>query len=219
MLLNIIITFSLFILSDYLLKKVNIQGRYYLNHFIANSIICYSTLSDTIYCYTDFDKVLQYPKSYFAMSIVFALHFYHMAVYYYKMRYDDWSHHIIMVLLALPLSLYVNCGAILGHSLFFTTGLPGGIDYFLLFLVRNKLIDKMTEKRINTKLNLWVRCPGCISNCTLTLIHALSLLKTNHDYLSFFISIFITISIYWNGIYFMHQTVANYTIKSALSKA
>eukprot|EP01104_Vermistella_antarctica_P020410 TRINITY_DN8714_c0_g1_i1.p1 TRINITY_DN8714_c0_g1~~TRINITY_DN8714_c0_g1_i1.p1 ORF type:complete len:113 (+),score=19.56 TRINITY_DN8714_c0_g1_i1:177-515(+) len=39
-------------------------------------------------------------------------------------------------------------------------GLPGGIDYFLLVLVKHGLIDKMTEKDINRFLNLLIRWPG-----------------------------------------------------------
>ena len=209
MILDIIIYFTMFILSDYLLKLVNIQGRYYCNHFLANTVMVYQTLPDTIYCYTNFDSIGEYPQNYSAMSIVFSLHFYHMAVYYYKLRYEDWLHHIVMIFFTLPLTLLLECGAILGHCLFFTTGLPGGIDYFLLFLQRNNLIYKETEKAVNTRLNLWIRCPGCISNVTLSIIYFFKIHKniTYFDYFPFF---FIIISVYWNGIYFMERVVSNY---------
>ena len=44
-------------------------------------------------------------------------------------------HHILMIGIALPIGWFVDSKSLLGYSLFFTTGLPGGIDYFLLFLV------------------------------------------------------------------------------------
>jgi hypothetical protein len=211
MILDIIAYFTFFILSDYLLKFINIQGRYYCNHFMANMIMVYQTLPDTIYCYTNFNSIGEYPQNYSAMNIVFALHFYHMAVYYYKLRYEDWLHHIIMIFFTLPLTLFFDYGAIMGHAIFFTTGLPGGIDYFLLFLVRNRLIHRYIEKEINTRLNLWIRCPGCISNVTICLLYFFKQYDTAMmTYFNYFSFLFIIISVYWNGIYFMERVVSDY---------
>ena len=42
-------------------------------------------------------------------------------------------------------------------------GLPGGLDYLLLVLVKMKLIDAGTEKSLNQSLNVWIRSPlGCV---------------------------------------------------------
>jgi len=117
-----------------------------------------------------------------------------------------------MVCITLPLALNIKTGAILGHTLFFIIGLPGFIDYLLLFLVRNSLITKYTEKYINYMLNLWIRCPGCIASATLTLVYY----GHNYIYLSLLdrLSILtIMFTIYWNGIYFMRNIVIDYTIK------
>ena len=69
---------------------------------------------------------------------------------------------------ALPMGLTMNSGPLLNYSLFFLTGLPGGINYILLFLSRNKCMERLTQKRINNSLNLWIRAPGCISHSTLS---------------------------------------------------
>ena len=74
-----------------------------------------------------------------------------------------------MVFLALPLGIVSNSGFLLGYSLFFLTGIPGCIDYLLLFLTRNNFIEKITEKRINNYVNLWIRCPGCVSHTALSI--------------------------------------------------
>jgi hypothetical protein len=53
-------------------------------------------------------------------------------------------------------------------------GLPGGLDYLLLALVKHGVISKMAEKRLNTRLNQLIRVPGvlvCTSSGVLSLLH------------------------------------------------
>lgn len=198
----------LFILSDIILTLCNIEGRYYLNHFIGNMIIVYITLPYMINSYTD---IIIDGNMNNATSIVYSIHIYHMIWYYNKLRYDDWLHHLVMVGIALPLTYFVSENNLIGHCLFFTTGLPGGIDYFMLFLIRNNMMNRITEKNINRLINLWIRCPGCISNVTLVLYNIIKYYNTitNTMLLS---SLIIMGTVYWNGIYFMEQVVVNYAL-------
>jgi hypothetical protein len=75
----------------------------------------------------------------------------------------------------------------------------------MLFGVRNGYVQKETEKRVNTFLNVWIRSPGCVAMATLSFVYILvrqgdpSLLKT----LAFIPSVLN----YWNGQYFMEQVV------------
>jgi len=199
----------LFIVSEFLLG--NIQGKYYFNHGCANAIITYLTFNEVYLTYTNLLSFTSYPINYHAVCITFALHFYHIIMYLNKLRFDDWLHHILMVVLALPLGIVGNSGFLLGHSLFFLTGLPGCIDYLLLFLTRNNYIEKMTEKKINNYINLWLRCPGCIAHALLSITAFLStpeyVTLNLIDYISCF---FTAVCVYWNGIYFMNQVVINY---------
>jgi len=203
-----------FILFDYLLNIFSIEGRYYINHFIGNMVIVYNTLYCVNNCYKpmnqSIDYTCNYNSIYLSRSIIYTLHFYHIIWYFNKLRKDDWLHHIIMVLIALPLSHLSDCYNIIGHSLFFLIGLPGGLDYLLLFLVRNNIIDKMIEKKINRRLNLWIRCPGCIATVVLIFIN---INQNSYDIISTIGSYILMISIYWNGIYFMEQSVSNYAIE------
>jgi len=205
-----------YIISDILMEKIKLEGRYYMNHFICNAIIVYYTSQYMISSYRD---TLIYPlipnasynNLYVAYSTVYSIHLYHIIWYFKKLRFDDWLHHIMMTCIALPLTSLVNCTNLIAHCLFFITGLPGGMDYILLFLIRNNICDKMIEKKINRLINLWIRCPGCISNVTLVLYN---LLKW-HDlmtYTELYSSIIIMMTVYWNGIYFMEQVIADYAI-------
>jgi len=205
----------IFILLDKLLGK-RIEGKYYLIHFICNSYIVYLTLPDVIYTYKHFTDAFWYPVNYNAAAATFALHFYHIVLYFKKLRFDDWLHHIVMVLCALPLAVMTKGGSLLGHSLFYLTGLPGGIDYLLLALVRNKIIPKITEKRINNYLNLWIRCPGCIAHSTLTIIGYNMNMQYDTSYFFLYSSMLTGLMVFWNGIYFMNQVVVNYAKNNKL---
>jgi hypothetical protein len=150
-----------------------------------------------------------------AILLCVALHIYHTALYYKKFRYDDWLHHILMICVALPIPLFYESHTLIGYSLFFTTGLPGGIDYALLFAVRNGLLDKMSEKKINSWLNTWVRSPGCISHAVIV---AMTLFANYKNPLSFdfLLQLMPAILVFWNGQYFMRQVVEDYAIQNHL---
>jgi hypothetical protein len=45
---------------------------------------------------------------------------------------------------------------------FIMCGLPGGLDYLFLVLVKSKLMDRMTEKFLNMHMNMFVRYPGML---------------------------------------------------------
>ncbi len=196
---------------DCLAEKYGIEGRYYLLHTITNFSVVFLTLKDVIYTYLNFSNFINYPMNYPAMVITFGLHFYHTVWYFKKLRFDDWLHHILTCGIALPLASISNAGSLLGHSLFYTTGLPGGIDYLMLFLNRNGLLSRITEKKVNNFLNLWIRCPGCISQAVLTVVgyNMVSTQLSEYDKITGLITALI---VFWNGIYFMHQVVVNYAL-------
>jgi hypothetical protein len=112
---------------------------------------------------------------------------------------------------ALLVSHQFHSGRLINFSLFFTTGLPGMVDYFLLFLVKNNKMDSVIEKKINSWINLWIRCPGCVSHAVLTLlvynIYNKTLIISSFEKSGY---IFTAVITYWNGIYFMNKVVVSY---------
>jgi len=173
-------------------------------------IVVYYTFNDVINCFTNFDNILTMNHSNIPSLTTYSLHIYHFIYYFKSLKLDDYLHHILMVGFCLPVGNYIQSGLLLNYSLFFLTGLPGGIDYLLLFLNRNNLlIDKYTEKTINSYLNLWIRLPGCISQSTLTI---LIYFKNKHLYsldLKVLI-LMVLLLVSWNGIYFMNQVIRNH---------
>jgi hypothetical protein len=205
---NISIIFSSFCLFDRLLTQyTSLDGIYYLIHSLHNGAIVYLTGQEVYKSLTDFNYILTSPKNITALECVFALHLYHLAIYWRKFRLDDWLHHILMIGIALPIGWFADSRSLLGYSLFFTTGLPGGIDYVLLFLARNNWLQRGTEKVINAWLNTWIRSPGCISHVTLTLI--LISIETTIFSQMWWYGIIVAALTFWNGQYFMRQVVEN----------
>lgn len=190
---------------DRLMHFCGIKNPYYFIHALHNAYIVWITAADVGTTFTDFYSLPAIPPNYEAAALVFSLHTYHTALYYKSFRADDWLHHILMVALALPIGIFTPSSTFLGYSLFFSTGLPGGIDYLLLFLQRNGALSRMTEKRVNRWLNVWIRSPGCISHAALSAAYALS----TPTYHPFYHSLFLIPSalMLWNGQYFMNQVV------------
>ena len=170
-----------------------------------------NTIQELPFCYFNISEAMTQPTNNDIVSMVFSIHIYHILYYYQKLRYDDWLHHILMIGVSLPLSLRLNNGAILSHSLFFLSGLPGGIDYCLLFLERNGYIQKRHEKYINYHMNLWVRSPGCILS-SYFIINGYFNNYCNYTIVNTFSILLISGTIFWNGIYFMNQVSEDYIL-------
>lgn len=196
------------------------EGKYYFIHGLNNAAIVYLTYSDLISTFTDFNSVLMNRINILPSIITYSLHIYHIFVYYYKFKFDDWLHHILMGA-ALFTAHQFHTGRLINYSLFFTTGLPGMIDYFLLFFVKNNKLESVVEKKVNSWINLWIRCPGCTSHAVLTLlvynIYNKTLLTSNFEKIGY---IFTAIITFWNGTYFMNKVIISYnnTIRPSIIK-
>ena len=123
-----------------------------------------------------------------------------------------------MIGIALPIGGLVPSGTMLGFSLFFTTGLPGGIDYALLFLTRNFWLRRDVEKRINTWMNVWIRSPGCVAQAALSVV---ALYTNAHTLLIYqwYAGLVAGLLNYWNGQYFMQQVVYDLGKRSSAAGA
>lgn len=205
---------STFMIMDNALAQF-VNNPYYLVHAIHNGFIVYLTAPDVIATITDFQNITTYSANSKAISLCFALHIYHILQYFKKLRFDDWLHHILMIGFALPVTLVVDAYTLIGFSLFFTTGLPGGIDYTLLFMVRNGWLDRMTEKRVNAWMNTWIRAPGCTAQaiCNVVSVFASDL---PYDSVGFYLRLMPAVLVYWNGQYFMRQVVEDTVVQERL---
>lgn len=195
---------AFFALMDTAIKKQGFEKPYYAVHAIHNALIVYNTVPDVYYSLTEFSKISSYPTNIIAIQLCFALHLYHFLLYWRTFCFTDWLHHGLMIGIALPIGCLLEAHTFLGMSLFFTTGLPGGIDYILLFGSRNGYVHKETQKKVNTAMNVWIRSPGCVAMATLSLVYTLS---TQEPMPMKLVALIPSILNYWNGQYFMQQVV------------
>lgn len=209
-LLNVLTSVVLFSGLDSAIQFFGFQGAYYGVHAFHNALIVSSTWSDVVKTFTDFNNLDTMIPNYDAIQLCFALHLYHCLVYWRKFRYDDWLHHGLMIGVALPIGCFVPSASLVGFNLFFTTGLPGGIDYAALFCVRNGWMDRMIEKDLNRWIQVWIRSPGCQWQVALNFVYVFSLYGTWYAKI---IGLLPAVLTYWNGQYFMEQVVGDYAVQ------
>jgi hypothetical protein len=165
---DVILMTSSFWLADYGLNKIRYfqrdNSRWFLMHTIANTYIVWYTFNDMLSLIInpllDINMYVNKPS-----FMVLSLHLYHIIRFFKKLTIDDWWHHILNCFLVLGLVWYYEFGIIVNYFIFYMCGLPGGIDYLLLTLNEIGIIYRLTEKRINKYLNMWIRLPGILYGC------------------------------------------------------
>ena len=202
-----------YIAANNLMSASGLNGVYYFLHLICNVFVVRETCHMALACFKNVNVLneIELEKLYEIKHTIYGLHIYHIISYWDKLRRDDIIHHLLMIGVALPLTEFIPQTNLIAHNFFFLNGLPGMIDYLLLFYSRNGIISKNTEKRINKHLNLWIRCPGAIANATLSL----SMLLNNYSEMTtnqLLAGMVVVGCTFWNGIYFMEQIVTNTAI-------
>ena len=143
----------------------------------------------------------------------------------------DWVHHIVMIFIMLPFAYAIQPGHLLGHGCFFGSGLPGGIDYAMLVCVKKGWMQSLTEKRVNTKIQLWLRAPGCIYHALLVwvgwqraqdagyatapVLPTCILAGTKSVLLAVFV---VMTTFFWNGLFFLGRVATNYGARNAQAR-
>ena len=92
-------------------------------------------------------------------------------------------------------------------SIIILMGIPGGIDYLLLTLVKLKLLHPKVEKDKNQSLNVWLRCPVAVITAFISIVgaylHPEHFTGMPHRCLHALVGL----HNYWNGCFFMYRTV------------
>lgn len=199
------------------------QTMWYLIHFSGNAVIVLLTAPDMVYSFLDplssANHLVDYHSPFcwssYPIYLMVALHLFHIIYYYHDLVILDWIHHGLNCGIIGSLCIfYLQC-RLSNHGLFFMCGLPGGIDYFLLFINDLGYIRRITEKKINTYLNMYLRLPGIIANC---LIGIFCYLYVENLHISFGVGLIIILGNYWNAVFFAYRVVQNYGIHLALQQ-
>ena len=159
-----LIAMSCFFVLDFLIvQKVFVpKARYFALHVVCNAVSAYFSFPDVRRAVTE-DPWTAFTGASCGMvanSTVAALHIYHCLAF--KLSGADIFHHAVFVTILCGLAIpYKHTGGVANNfGCFFLSGLPGGMDYVLLVLMQHGLIDKITEKKWNAVINVWLRGPS-----------------------------------------------------------
>tara|TARA_B110000858_G_C17634862_1_gene395275 strand:+ start:62 stop:793 length:732 start_codon:yes stop_codon:yes gene_type:complete len=182
--------------------------RWFFIHTIANLYITIRSTPDLIYGFYNIGTCNKdhWKHGYEVYGIVVALHYYHIAMF--RLNITDWIHHISTAVITAPIILLTNTTCLSVVGLYFTCGLPGLVDYMLLWFVKMGWCDKLIEKRVYVYISVWLRGPGCVY-CA---VMFLGILPTIDEYSwgIFLGRLWSVVIVFWNGLYFMQITLKDY---------
>jgi hypothetical protein len=201
------------LLIDNLLKIILRENtRFFLLHTLFNIWITYVVFKDSIKCILFPLNILDNDYEFSAIESttgIAAFHIYHMFAYS-DLTLEDWLHHLISSIFVAGLGVYLPFGKIPSLANLVMCGFPGGVDYFMLFLVKLGLLDKMTEKLVNRYLNLIIRWPIMFLSSYFLILNIYHQ-NTNNNYVIFMlIGMLLHCS---NAIYYCDKVIGNYYLR------
>lgn len=177
-----------------------------LLHAVTNIVIALLSLPDVVRVAYNPITSCHGQGSLMPNALIAALHIYHLVGF--STTGADWFHHILFVGTLCPIAMFRQIGPVKNLIAFFVCGLPGGLDYILLFLVKHDMIHRLTEKKWNARINVWMRSPGCFS-CVAVMYMILRYDSGSLCESHIFEGIIIAVLVLFNGQYYMQVVVGN----------
>jgi hypothetical protein len=192
-------------------RHVPSSTRWFFIHAFTNMLICRLGYPSLRFCLKNINTCALAPVDSYGQQAIYTaiiLHLYHVAFFYPYLTRNDYIHHGFMLGISGPLCLmYPSRLVVMG--LWFMSGFPGMIDYFLLWCVKMQWVDTMTEKYIYTFITMFVRSPGCLFSCFAGVPSLMNPSWTG-GYVSMVINAMLT---FWNGQYYAMLTCSDYGSK------
>jgi len=203
--------------ASLLLGRVARQARWFSVHSFANLLVVATSIKSVLVVMKDpfnaMDSRIYHDRSVFGSAspwpiyIVNAVHVYHMLAFR-NLTSADYFHHLMFIPTVGFLGQTYEWGALRNFLCFFISGLPGGVDYLMLTLVKHKQIDVMLQKRMCAAINVWLRNPGITYEVAIMWMAWLYERSTVPPAV-----ILLVASLSWfNAQYYNKQAVANYAI-------
>lgn len=195
------------------------KSRWFTLHTLVNIIVVALSADDAYYTLKAPMHAVGGPASTMAISLIIALHAYHAV--FFKLSAVDIVHHVVSVGILGPLAVWFRPGVFMNYVCFFVSGLPGGIDYAMLALVKHGYMDALTEKYWNTKINVWMRGPFLVIGSFIAYQSALESTASGSCKAPGLntASLVTAAVLLWNGQFFAERVIVNYGMKSKESTA
>ena len=185
---------------------INNKARWFQLHFLINMVISYYTINDTASILLNPDNTQYRITNYEGGALSLSLHIYHAL--FFDLTTTDIYHHISSVLFAVPTNIIYNKRTN-AMFYFFLTGIPGGLDYLCLTLVKNNKMNYITQKSFSSKQNTFIRIPGGMICCYL-IFYSMRYLDTYSEIICAFL---LLILIFFNVTIFGQMAIENYAVR------
>jgi hypothetical protein len=191
-------------------RSINIDAiRWFTLHSFTNLLIIITSFIDMKNILIDPLHNESTLLSYYPRILTIGLHTYHL-IGFKKIEFIDYLHHFLMIG-ALSSTYYYEDLVITNYFLFFMTGLTGMFDYMMLALVKLNIMNKITEKKINSVLNNYIRYPLIMNGVsTLYFRYINNLYKFSTESYNIYGFVLLILIFFWNGSYFNYRVVHNY---------
>lgn len=136
------------------------KSRYFALHAVANTVSTIAALPDLLRVLRDPLHAFSGPTfTMLANSAVISIHAYHCL--FFRLPTADIVHHAVFVVVLCGFAIpFKHVGGVSNNfGCFFLSGLPGGINYILLVLVREGRLAPLTQKAWDAWINTWIRGP------------------------------------------------------------
>ena len=217
--INIFLIDCLSIFLSNLINPVikNLNTRWFFIHAYMNLCVTYYSIPSFTYCLQNIGTchlIKWTDDSYFAFWFTIIPHIYHMIFFTKYLKYSEWFHHITMCVICSPMTYFLD-SIVTDVALLFICGIPGLIDYLLLWLVKLDIFSKKYEKLIYVYISVLIRSPGILFSIFLG-IPAIINSYHEYNYLFFFLSLSNMVFSYWNAQYYMAITCRDASKKNIL---
>ena len=181
-------------------------------HLFGNHIRCFQRLRGARVCFVPANWLA--ANKLFNSIMIGALHIFHLVMYWKDITRDDLFHHLLFVTFNQCAQFYpilsgwkvYQWGSALNAINFFACGLPGGLDYFFLGLTKIGKMQRLTHKRLQAVINVWLRCPGIFSSVSISLFESYRNYK-NVPFSGVVIAHVCFVLIGYNAIHYMERVV------------
>ena len=182
------------------------KARWFQLHAITNIILTGIIFEDVLVYFTLFFDGIVEKTSNIDNYFILVLHLYH-CLFFYNLSFLDYFHHLLFVVTGVIPCTFLFKTNISRLITFTGCGLPGIIEYGSLTLMKHKLITPLFQKKINSIMYAYLRCPLSIYNVTFMYIgYRLGYFKDENTVFLLYI-IFLT---YFNGTFYNKLTIENY---------
>jgi len=128
-----------------------------------------------------------------------------------KITKMDYIHHGVSSFIGQAPAILFYHNKLLNACNFFICGLPGLINYACLTAVKHKKMNRVTEKKINSFLNIYLRQPGALY------VLFMNYICFRYDYDKYTPKLMYYVGapiLFWNACFFSHEAVYNYGINN-----